>query len=107
MMPESDRKDVAWLTPDGTEISGAEWHGDGRALGVFFGARPLFAVLMNASDADVTFILPDCDRVTWGLVLDTALDAEKARPVPDNVGSSAVTYDVTRRSLAVFSGRLP
>jgi glycogen operon protein len=107
MMPESDRKDVAWLTPDGTEISGAEWHGDGRALGVFFGARPLFAVLMNASDDDVTFILPDCDRVTWGLVLDTALDAEKARPVPDNVGSSAVTYDVTRRSLAVFSGRLP
>ncbi len=106
-LPESDRKDIAWLTPAGTEVNDHDWHGDGRAIGFHFGARPLFAVLLNAGDEDVTFTLPDNEHITWGLALDTALDAVKARAIPASAASSSPTYVVTRRSLAVFTGRLP
>ncbi len=106
-LPETKRKDVAWVTPAGTEMTGSDWNGNGHAIGVYFGARPLFALLFNASDADISFTLSDNDRVTWGVVLDTALDAAKVRALPAAAAAPARTYLVTRHSVAVFSGRLP
>jgi isoamylase len=102
LLPESDRKDIAWLTPAGRELTHEDWHDGSRAIGVFCGARPMFAMLLNAGDTDVTFTLPDAERVVWGLALDTALDAGKARTrQPHERG----TYVVSARSLAVFAGR--
>jgi hypothetical protein len=73
----------------------ADWHGNGRAIGVCFGLRPYVTVLLNASDEDVPFVLADCAPLRWERVLDTAHDGN------DDVTSP---YVVTRRSMAVFHG---
>ena len=91
-------KDIAWLTPAGTDMTQADWHAGGQAIGVFFGRRPLFAMLLNAGDSAVTFTLPDAQRVDWGLVLATT--ERSATGDPDG------TYTLAARSVAVFGGRL-
>jgi glycogen operon protein len=98
------RKDIAWLTPGGDEMTEADWHGDGRAIGVCIGLRPFLAVLLNASDADVPFTLVDCEQVRWHRVLDTARADESAGDDAEPVSSP---YVVARRSIAVFDGRPP
>jgi glycogen operon protein len=102
--PGSDRKDIAWYTPAGTEMSGDDWRGEGRAIGVFFGDRPLFAVLFNGADADVPFALPEQPAVQWRLVFDTARGDGPATVAP---GEPVATYTVTARSVAVFNGTAP
>jgi glycogen operon protein len=99
--PGGDRKDIAWYTPAGTEMAGDDWHGAGRAIGVFFGDRPLFTVLFNADDADVTFKLPESAAVQWRLVLDTA---RHTQPADDPSAAGVKTFSVTARSIAVFNG---
>jgi len=101
--PGSDRKDIAWYTPGGIEMTGDDWSNDGRAIGVFFGDRPLFLVLFNAFDQDVPFTMPESDTVAWHLILDTALDENKARTT---LARAATEYNVTGRSIAVFNGLL-
>jgi glycogen operon protein len=101
--PGSDRKDIAWYTPAGIEMTSQDWAHDGRAIGVFFGDRPFFAALFNAHDQDITFTLPDSASVRWQLILDTALDEEKTGVTTDGV---LAHYPVTARSLAVFNGLL-
>jgi glycogen operon protein len=96
--PGSDRKDIAWYTPAGAEMTASDWRGGGRAIGVFFGDRPLLA-LFNASDADITFALPDVPAVPWRLVLDSAID-----DAPPAGEQTVATYAVTARSVAVFQG---
>jgi glycogen operon protein len=98
--PGSDRKDIAWYTPAGIEMTAADWCGNERAIGVFFGDRPLLAVLFNASDDDVTFTLPAPAAVAWHAILDTALDG----PPPDADQPEVTTYSVAARSVAVFQG---
>jgi glycogen operon protein len=92
---EGERKDIAWLTPAGREMTEADWHGHGRAIGVFIGLRPCLAVLLNASDDDVPFVFAD-QTLRWQLVLDTARDGGRESAVPS-------TYVVARRSIAVFN----
>jgi glycogen operon protein len=99
--PGGARKDIAWYTPAGIEMEGADWGREGRAIGVFFGDRPLFAVLFNAADDDVAFALPDSETVQWHLLLDTALDERKAKVTS---AGPAANYTVTARSVAVFNG---
>jgi glycogen operon protein len=97
------RKDITWLRDTGTEMTPYDWHQPLRAIGVYFGARPLLAMLFNAADIDVGFTLPDADRVEWTLALDTSLDGALA------AGASLerrAEYKLRTRSLAVFAGRL-
>ena len=101
--PGSDRKDIAWYTPAGIEMADRNWGDDGRAIGVFFGDQPLFAVLFNAHDADITFTLPDTATVTWHIVLDTAHD--KA-PATLAATGPVIAYNVNARSIAVFNGNV-
>jgi isoamylase len=97
--PGSDRKDIAWYTPAGVEMTGADWGSEGRAIGVFFGDRPFFAVLFNAADTDAVFTLPDAAEIDWQLTLDTARDgAGGTRP------QATPHYTVTARSIAAFNG---
>jgi glycogen operon protein len=101
LMPDTDRKDIAWLTPAGREMTEADWHGNGRAICVYIGVRPLLAILLNAGDHEIAFTLPDHTHVRWQLTLDTA--------VSDAPSLEAATspYVLPRRALAVFSGQLP
>jgi glycogen operon protein len=103
-LADGERKDIAWLTPGGGEMTETDWHGNGRAIGVCIGLRPFLAVLLNASDDDVSFALNDCETVRWELVLDTARDGDHSRPRPFARGPVASPYVVKRRSVAVFDG---
>jgi glycogen operon protein len=99
--PGSDRKDIAWYTPAGTEKNDGDWGSDGRCIGVFFGDRPMFAVLFNAADNDVEFTLPDASSVQWYLLLDTAFDQPGHEGAPDG---AVAEFTVHARSIAVFNG---
>ena len=98
--PGSDRKDIAWYTPAGVEMTSEDWDRAGRAIGVFFGDRPLFAVLFNGSDEDIAFTLPESETVAWQLVLDTARDDAQPALAPP-----VSEFAVMSRSIAVFKRR--
>jgi glycogen operon protein len=103
-LPDGTGKDIAWLRPDGAEMSDGDWHGGGRAIGVFYGARPMFLLLLNAADSDITFTLPESDRIHWERTLDTAALAESP---PESGRAAVATALVTARSVAVYSGHVP
>jgi glycogen operon protein len=98
---EGARPDISWYTPAGTEMSGDDWQRDGRSISVFFGDRPMFAVLFNAAESAMEFTLPAAAEVQWHLLLDTAFDARDGEAAPDGAVSS---FTVHARSVAVFNG---
>jgi glycogen operon protein len=97
----SGRKDIAWVKPDGHEMRPEDWSPERRTIGFFLGAHPMLFVAMNAAPDDAVFALPDVERVTWSLVLDTAIEGGERRDVP---GDEIVNYPMVSRSLAVFAG---
>jgi glycogen operon protein len=101
---EGGRKDIAWLTPAGHEMAEPDWHGNERTLGVLIGTQPVLAILLNASDEDVPFVLPDCNHLRWECVLDTSCDTDTAADASPR--AAIVPYVVKRRSMAVFNGTL-
>ena len=98
----SGRKDIAWIKPDGGEMTPEDWTPEHRTIGFFLGLRRLLFVAMNAAPEDVVFALPDAQHVAWSLVLDTAIEGGARRDVPS--GDLAV-YPMVSRSLAFFAGR--
>ncbi len=102
-LPPTNRKDITWLRDTGAEMTPYDWHQPLRAIGVYYGARPLLAMLFNAADIDVGFTLPDADSVEWTLALDTSLDGAPADGATLDARSE---YKLRTRSLAVFAGRL-
>ncbi|HWO11135.1 MAG TPA: glycogen debranching protein GlgX, partial [Polyangiaceae bacterium] len=84
----SELKDLYWLKPDGTEMSGADWHaGHARTLGMALPGDEIdelgehgdaisgrsFAILFNAQDHTVPFLLGARHLpLRWVCVLDTA-----------------------------------
>jgi glycogen operon protein len=101
-LPGTHRKDITWLRDTGGEMSAHDWHQPYRAIGVYFGARPLLAMLLNAADIDVQFQLPEPGKVEWTLALDTSLDGASAGGVSLE---PCHEYKLRTRSLAVFAGR--
>jgi isoamylase len=102
MLPKGDRKDITWLHDTGTEMNEEHWHANLRVVGVFFGERPLLAMLFNASEHDVDFVLPEPGSIEWTLALDTALDGTTANGATLDARPS---YPLRSRSMAVFAGR--
>jgi glycogen operon protein len=97
------RKDIAWIAPDAREMNAADWDSERRTVGFFMAARPMLFVAMNAAPDDVSFMLPDAERVSWSLVLDTAIEGGEQREVPTN---DLHAFPLVSRSLAVFAGSL-
>jgi glycogen operon protein len=79
-------KDLTWLRPDGQEMAEADWQDEkAHALGMLIDGQatdetddrgePIkgdtMLLLVNASEADVDFTLPDGD---WSRLIDTACD---------------------------------
>ncbi len=107
------QKDIHWLTPNGQEMSDADWHSShARCLGVLLNGQMTdeiddrgrqingntMLLLMNARDREVAFTLPGEDRKSsWLLEVDTA------RPQPDQRRLMALhAYRLLPRSMAVF-----
>jgi isoamylase len=98
----SGRKDIAWVRADGREMEPHDWTPERRTIGFFLGARPMLFVAMNAEPEDVAFALPDTERLSWSLVLDTAIEGGAQRDVPSD---DVTVFPMVSRSLAVFAGR--
>ncbi len=94
-------KDITWMRPDALEMQPDDWTHDRRTIGFFLGARPMLFVAMNAAPDDVSFSLPDAERISWSVVLDTGQEGGARREVP---GDDVTTYPMISRSLAVFTG---
>jgi isoamylase len=108
-------KDIAWLRPDGKEMTEEEWTtGSVRCFGMRLAGDAIeetdgkghqifddtFLVLMNAHHENVTFVLPAHRRgVRWEGVLDTAADSSKKR---GSIFKGGQPYQLEARSLAVL-----
>ncbi|HTD38846.1 MAG TPA: glycogen debranching protein GlgX [Candidatus Limnocylindrales bacterium] len=95
------RKDIAWMRPDGHEMEPGDWNTERRTIGFFLGARPMLLVAMNAAPDEAPFALPEVERVSWSLALDTAIEGGARRDVPRE---DVIVYPMISRSLAVFAG---
>jgi glycogen operon protein len=109
-------KDIAWLKPDGAEMSDEEWgHAFARCLGVYLSSagltendargRPVrdddFLVLFNAHHEPIAFTLPaPGGEPEWRLLLDTAREAGEPAQGSHKPGTA---YPLEARSLAVLS----
>jgi glycogen operon protein len=99
---DAQMKDLAWIRPDGGEMTEAEWRSSTlRAFGfrlcgdamddVDEQGRPItgdtLLILLNAHSAAVGFVLPDAHPgVVWEVVVDTALAGEPGTPERRDVG---------------------
>jgi glycogen operon protein len=114
-------RDIIWLTPDGREMTDADWNvGYARSLAVFLSGDAItepgtrgepirdkhFLLLFNAHSDAVRFVLPDAEHADgWHVAIDTA--ALPSRPGTATGGSPAVlpsgaTVDMTGRSVMVL-----
>ena len=109
---EGGLKDLAWLHPDGHEMTDDDWHDPHqRVIGMFVAGDPLrspgprgeqqrdasFMVWLNGGDA-VTVSLPDNDRVRQGEVV---LSTDPAHGVGKPV-SAGDTFTLDARSVLVL-----
>ncbi len=111
---ESDVKDIVWLSPEGHEMTQADWASlRNRCLGVRYAAMSemdsetytrrldphAFLLLMNAGAQPAKFVLPDtgADR-KWSCVVDTAA-ADAAAAVQFNAQSA---FPLEAHALALF-----
>jgi len=114
-MGEADRKDIAWLKPDGNEMTSEEWEKEfARSLGMWLHGeslpetdergRPLhddsFLVLFNAHHDVIEFTLPDPGTgYAWRTDVDTSFD--NGEPAPE-AAKPAGKYSLQGRSLAIL-----
>ena len=110
--------DIAWLKPDGTEMTDEEWNHDfARGLGVYLAgdaldetdarARPVrdesFLLLFNAHHDVIEFHLPDYAAAGWLVLVDTDRDDGL---LPDGTFQPGGAYAVAARSLVLLQ-RVP
>jgi len=110
----SGEKDIAWLTPDGSEMSVDEWDNNfARCLGVFLGGEALqevdergrrvvddsFLLLFNAHHDAIPFKLPDLGSGGWLALVDTAFGNGL---LPEGTYQPNGTYKLAGRSLALL-----
>ena len=108
--------DIAWLRPDGSLMSPADWDsGFGKSIGVFLNGEAIagrdargesitddsFLLYFNAHDQTVDFTIPGDERAAeWEIVVDTAgTQGGEVRP-------AGATIPVEGRSLLVLCARL-
>ncbi len=106
--------EIAWLQPDGTEMTAHEWsHDFARCLGIYLSGtalgeldergRPVrdddFLVLFNAHHDTIDFTLPDYHAAGWLALVDTDRDDGL---LPDGTFQPCGRYAVAGRSLVLL-----
>ncbi|MEO8506643.1 MAG: glycogen debranching protein GlgX [Betaproteobacteria bacterium] len=106
--------DIAWLKPDGTEMTTDEWNHDfARGLGVYLAGSALdevdarghavrdenFLLLFNAHHDTLEFHLPDYGAAAWRVLVDTDRDDGL---LSDGTFLPRGTYAVAGRSLVLL-----
>ncbi len=108
-------KEVAWLRPDGGEMTDAEWNtGFNRCLGVYLAGTVIervnkrgqsvkdnnFLVLFNAHHEEIPFELPEFHTGgAWQVTLDTANEKQPFEPKHFDAGTQ---YPLQGRSVALL-----
>jgi glycogen operon protein len=107
-------KDIAWLNPDGQEVTGDDWHqAFARCLGVFLSGHGLaesdahgdalddddLLLLVNAHHESIPFVLPKPRLIHWRVLIDTAVAADAPPADPLSFGAA---YPLQGRSMAVL-----
>ncbi len=112
---EDGAREVAWLKPDGTEMSDTEWHqGFARCLGVYVSGSAIqrvtargqpvrdesFLLLCNAHHEVIPFTLPEFEApARWRVDVDTA---ETAAAAGERVHATGAPYPLAGRSLTLL-----
>jgi isoamylase len=113
-------KEVAWLRPDGQELTEDDWNtGFNRCLGVYMAGtaieridkrgKPIsdnnFMMLFNAHHEEIPFLLPEFHAGgAWLIVLDTA---NEERPFQQKQFGASASYPLQGRSMAVLIATSP
>ena len=84
-----ERISARWFRPDGGEMEGGNWDDpDARALGLLLASpEEGLLTLMNASESEVEFTLPEPPAAPWGRLIDTAQGRATLRAGPLGDGS--------------------
>jgi len=105
---EDGRKDLAWFSADGHEMSDTEWFDhDRRVIGGYV-AHPVqggesLLVLVNTGPAEASFVLPDGH---WATAYRCLLDTADERPEPAATHEPAGTrVMLAAHSIQLFSAR--
>ncbi|EAR23432.1 Glycogen debranching enzyme GlgX [Nitrococcus mobilis Nb-231] len=114
------KRDIAWLNPNGCEMSEHEWHHTfARCLGVYLAGGALdeqdaqgrrltdddFALLINAHHGPIPFTLPAAAwDAPWERLIDTA-DPTSGAAIPHYEAAS--TYPLKARALVLLTARNP
>jgi len=113
-------KDITWITPQGREMSDADWHDPSRrCLGLHLGGDPgdsfislsgyrerddNFLMLLNAHDEAIEWIVPQAEALlAWELLLDTNWPETQIAGTRITVGNR---YRLEPRSMSLFIGRM-
>jgi glycogen operon protein len=111
---DTGRKDVAWLKPDGHEMTPEEWEKEfARCLGMWLNGEQLpetderghrlqdasFLVLFNAHHDVIDFQLPDLGEAHWFVEIDTSFNT--GTPSSDK-NAARGTYPLQGRSLVIL-----
>jgi isoamylase len=115
---EDGTRDIVWLTPAGEEMSASDWHtGYAKSLVVFLNGNAItepgprgeqivddsFLLLINAHHEDMTFTLPEAKYgKKWQMVLDTADETLKDRPVPNAFWVPEGAVEVASHSMQIL-----
>ena len=111
-------KDIAWVTPNGTEMTDQEWNQDfARCLGVMLSGVALdevdergqrvrdenFLLLMNAHHEEISFVVPPPpSNAGWFALVDTSCQTTRN---PDAFYPGNSSYPLQARSLALLVER--
>ncbi|MGN6781319.1 MAG: glycogen debranching protein GlgX [Marmoricola sp.] len=108
-------KDLAWIHPEGREMTGDDWHDpDLRVIGMFVSGSPLrapgprgeiqrdasFLLWLNGSDTDTACVVP---RNPWVLGGEVVLSTDRTLPTGTQVHAGDELF-VAARSLALLCG---
>jgi len=116
-LPAGQLKDITWVTPEGTEMTNADWTAPfARSLGFVLGgeacvvdsrdgvaqADDTYMVLLNAYTEILFYTLPPQMGECWDVLVDTA----RADPIgPEEVCTAGSRFPLKPHSLAVLRKR--
>jgi glycogen operon protein len=112
-------KDIAWLRPDGQEMTDEEWNQEfARCLGVALSGQAVdevdergqriqddnFLLLINAHHEEIPFVLPPPSNSGWVAILDSSCQIAQR---PDAFYAGGTGYPLQARSLVLLVERPP